>query len=426
MKCKRVIAGAMAVAWLVACASPSSVQPIPELGSAYALEKDELKLWNQSRDEERKLRQKLELLEDPLLQDYVDSLGQGLVEPATRASGQLNFSFHVVEDPTINAFAFPHGSIYIHSGLIARTESEAQLAMTLGHEISHVEQRHALKHRRSARNKAIGIGIAAAAASIIVAREAGRKAEQGDFSSAAVISRTADIILGVGLQLAYIAAVQGYGRRLEREADEAGMAKLVSAGYDPREAPRLFAVLLQEHPDAGKVERFFFASHPANEERRRTAEELLQTRYSVEAGSGTISSRDYELRRRLVVRHDARLNIEAGRLNLAEIQIDQVLEATPRDPVALTLRGKLHKRLAANAATPEQKRSEQEVALEAYLEAIDADPALAEPRREVGLLLMQTGRREEAGEHLRRYLDLAPGATDVQIIRDYLRELDAA
>lgn len=419
---RRALAALLAAAWIASCASPAAVRPIPEIGGQYALEKDEQRLWEDARKEEREILKKVKLVEDPLLSDYVEGLGQSLVEPAVRDSGQVQFRFRVIEDPTLNAFAFPHGSVFVHSGLIARTRNEAQLAMVLGHEIAHVESRHALRHHRSAMRKQIGFGIAAVAGSILIAHEAGQKAEKGDYSTAAVISRTADIILGVGLQLAFIAAIQGYGRDLERESDEAGLAKLVRHGYDPRQAPALFALLLKEHEDPGKV-AYFFSSHPANEERKRTAEELVRTRYAqAGAGAGRVTSPEFERRRRTVLREDARLNIEAGRLDVAGEEIEQALAIAPGDPVALTLRGDLLRRRAANARESE-RRAAEERAVEAYTEAVRADPKYAPPHRELGLIHLKRGERERAREHLEKYLALAPGAPDARAVRDYLADL---
>jgi len=424
---KRAVAGALVASWLAGCASPAAVRPIPQIGAAFALEADEQSMWEDARKEEREILKKAKLADDPLLNDYVERLGQSLVDPAVRDTGKVQFRFRVLEDPTLNAFAFPHGSIYVHTGLLARVENEAQLAMVLGHEVSHVEKRHALRHQRSARRKALGFGIAAVAGSILVAREAGQQAEQGDYSSAAVISRTADIILGVGLQLAFIAAVQGYGRDLERESDEEGMAKMVGHGYDPRQAPALFAVMLKERPDPGKAERFFFSSHPANQERRATAEEMLRTRYAAQAqaGTGVVNTPDYDKRRRIVLRNDARLNLEAGRLEIAEEEIGQVLAMAPADPAALTLKGDLQRRRAAGAREAE-RRTAEDAALEAYRQAIKADPKYAPPHRELGIVLLGRGEKDKARQHLERYLELAPNASDAAIVRDYLVELKPA
>lgn len=171
------------------------------------------------------------------------------------------------------------------------------------------------------------------------------------------------------------------------------------------------------------MERFFFSSHPANEERRSTTRELVETRYAQQArAGGKVTSPEFEMRRRIVLREDARLNLEVGRLDIAEEELEQALAAAPRDPVALTLKGDLKRRRAANAPEGERRRVE-DAALEAYSMAIEADPKYAPPHREMGLILLKRGEREKAREHLERYLDLAPDASDARIVRDYLTEL---
>src|SRR3990170_3267566 len=139
-----------------------------------------------------------------------------------------------MSDPTLNAFAMPNGHVYVHTGLLARLDDEAQLAMILGHEMTHVTHRHALKFNRDATNKQILYTILSVAASIGVA----------------------------------LAAINGYGRDLEREADAEGMKRLVRAGYDPKEAAKVFELLRSEGKDRGTLETFFFGSHPRSEERR--------------------------------------------------------------------------------------------------------------------------------------------------------------
>jgi tetratricopeptide (TPR) repeat protein len=170
------------------------------------------------------------------------------------------------------------------------------------------------------------------------------------------------------------------------------------------------------------MERFFFSSHPANEERKKTADELVQTRYAAQAGKGKATSPDFERRRRLVLRQDARLNLAAGRLDLAEEEIAQALAAAPNDPVALALRGDLRLQRAAGAAESERRLAEEE-ALRDYGAAIAADDTYAPPHRGAGLILLKRGERDQARRHLERYLALAPGAEDARVIRDYLSEL---
>jgi len=134
-------------------------------------------------------------------------------------------------------------------GLLSRVENESQLSMILGHEMTHVTNRHALMFNRDAQNKQIWFTALAIAASLGVAVAAGGQQGKGNYVSAEVLRTTSNIFLGLGLQLAFIASVNGFGRDLEREADREGMDRMVKAGYDPREAPRVFALLKNDHGD---------------------------------------------------------------------------------------------------------------------------------------------------------------------------------
>ena len=80
--------------------------------------------------------------DDYELQKYIDEVGQRLVEVCDR--NYLQYQFHVIDSPILNAFALPGGFIFITRGLLAELENEAQLAGVLAHEIGHVVARHSL------------------------------------------------------------------------------------------------------------------------------------------------------------------------------------------------------------------------------------------------------------------------------------------
>jgi len=151
-----------------------------------------------------------------LLEDYLERVVAALDTPGMAASTQLNYSVTVAEDPTL----------YVHTGLLARMESEDELATVLGHEMSHVENRHMLRQQRSARNKKIGLGVG----------EEGDAYKEGKYGKAARIGVVDDLMIGLGLQLAFVAAVNGYGRDLEHEADLGGFEKMAAGGGLPRAA----------------------------------------------------------------------------------------------------------------------------------------------------------------------------------------------
>ncbi|MFN2570955.1 MAG: M48 family metalloprotease, partial [Gemmatimonadales bacterium] len=80
------------------------------------------------------------LYPDPALQSYVQDLGTKLAATSERPS--LPWTFRVVDDPSVNAFAVPGGHVYVTRGILAHITNEAQLATVMGHEIGHVTARH--------------------------------------------------------------------------------------------------------------------------------------------------------------------------------------------------------------------------------------------------------------------------------------------
>jgi len=425
-------AASRSIAWLVivslltaSCAS-RSVLPIGAGGKPFAADADELTLWAQAEQEEAELQRKAKLYDDSLLDEYLGKIGDSLLPDEVRAAGGPGFKFGVIRDPTLNAFALPNGRIYIHTGLLARLDNEAQLAMIVGHEMAHVTSRHALSFNRDAQNKQILFTVLAAAASIGVAVAAGTRAQSGDYVGAAVLSQTANIVLGLGLQLAAIAAINGYGRDLERDADAAGMANLVRAGYDPKEAPKVFALLRNESRERGGLETFFFGSHPKLTERVETTSELIRTTYASEAAApDTVRTTDeFGLRMRTVVRENARLDIQAGRFKLAADQLDRVLAITPRDPLAHLYYGDLYRLQSQRTRDTADKADKARKALERYERSAELDPAYPDPFRQLGFLYYQQKDPERAKAAFRKYLALKPDASDAQRVKEYLVELD--
>ncbi len=91
------------------------------------------------------LLQEMSVYPDPELAAYVDQVGQRIAKVSHRP--QLNYSFTVIDTPTVNAFALPGGYIYITRGILAYLNSEAELAAVLGHEVGHVTARHSVRQQ---------------------------------------------------------------------------------------------------------------------------------------------------------------------------------------------------------------------------------------------------------------------------------------
>ena len=419
----RRVAWALVTVLLAGCAS-TKVPPIGA-GRPFQIEADERRIWADAEKEEAKLEKSGKVYDDPLLEEYLGRIGDRLVGSEVKEAG-VGLRFTVFRDPSLNAFAMPNGRVYVHTGLLARIENEAQLATVLGHELTHVTNRDALRFQRDATNKKIAYTVAAIALSIGVAVAAGKQAEHGNVVGAAVLSQTANAILGLGLQLAALAAINGYGRDIERQADEEGLARMVKAGYDPTQAPRVYQLLKKDGGDPSRLENFFFGNHPRLDERIETTGALLASRYAAQAQAPDriVDTPEFNLRIRTVVRENAALDIRAGRFNLAKAQLDRVLAIIPRDPVAHLYYGDLYRIQSQRAKALADKESLVRRAIDEYTEAARLDPAYPDPFRQLGFLYYQQEERDRSREAFQTYLRLKPDAPDARRIKEYLLELD--
>lgn len=421
-----------AVATLAVFASScltTQLPPISTAGAGFEPLPDELAIWEEAREEEKRLLGEVELYDDPLLVDYLDGIVARMNPPGMAANREVTYRVRVLEDPTLNAFAYPHGALYVHTGLLARMENEDQLATVFGHEMTHVEHRHMVRHRRSATNKQIGLTVVAIGAAVVLAGEEAEAVRAGRWGKAATIDVLGDVIVGLGLQLAFLAAVNGYGRDLEYEADAGGFAKMAAAGYDPGQASKVYQTLLADYGEPRKVEAFFFGSHPQLTQRIANAKQLAAERQAALAADGAGAPRagdDDEFVRRLrpVVRDDARLNLEIGRLKIAETQLLKALEWMPEDPETHYLWARLRLTQAEAEKDPAAQQSLRDEARMALQHTVRLDADHREAHRELGLLAYRDGDRRSACSELRRYVRLASDAEDLPRMRDYILELE--
>ena len=406
------------VLFLVMACTTSKIPPIGSPQQSFQLAADEREIWEQSEAEQQKLNRKGNLYQDPLLEEYLNDVTRRLTPPEVGEQG-MPIRLRILPDPSLNAFAYPNGAIYVHTGLLARVENEAQLATVLGHEITHVINRDAVRHYRSTRNKVIAANIAAVAASIGISAVAGDQSRQGNAVAASVIGQTSNALLGLGLQLGVLAAVNGYGREIEDMADVGAMRLMTQAGYNVNEAPKVHQMLLQRYGDPSRLENFFFGNHSRNQERIEHYERMLSADYAQVAHASTLitNTEEFQRRTRPLVRDNAILDIEAGRYGTAKAALERVLAVAPSDAKAHFYLGELYRKQRRDPADVEH-------AITAYRNAAEHDSSYPEPQRSLGLLYYSRGRKAEARQAFERYLELKPHADDRPQVREYLLELN--
>ncbi len=203
--------------------------------------------------------------EDPRLASYVTNIGLGLAKQTEYQ--QYPYRFTILNTQIVNAFALPGGYVYITRGLLALASSEAELAGVLSHELAHVTARHGAERRTAQQVAQLGLLLGA-----VGLRAAGLPSE----------------LMQVGQTVA-LAAIKGYSREHEFEADTLGIRYMSRAGYNA-DAMASFLGSLREHSKVearvlglppGKVDEFnIMSTHP------RTVERVRQAQRAASQGGG--------------------------------------------------------------------------------------------------------------------------------------------
>jgi predicted Zn-dependent protease len=239
----RVVVAAAVASLAVAC----SVNPATgERQLTLISEAQEIEM---GREADQEISASLGLYPDESAQSYVSALGKELAAKSERPD--LPWSFKVVDDSIVNAFALPGGFIYVTRGIMAHLNSEAEQVADLGHEIGHVTGRHSVERLSKAQLANMGLGVG-----MIVSPEL---RQFGDLAQ-----------MGMGLLFLK------YSRDDEREADDLGLRYSLRGGYDAREMPEVFTVLKRvgEIAGAGGIPNWL-ATHPDPEQRRQRIEGML-------------------------------------------------------------------------------------------------------------------------------------------------------
>ena len=206
------------------------------------------------------------LYDDAQLQQLVAELGASLA--ATSERPNLPWTFRVVDDPIVNAFALPGGFIYVSRGILAHFDSEAQLVSVLGHEIGHVTARHSASQITKQQLAQVGLGVG-----VILAPDL------ADFAGLA----------SAGLGLLFLK----HSRDDERQADALGFRYMTRADYDPREMPGVFMMLGRVTAAAGgRGAPAWLSTHPDPGDRRQRIDALI-VRSGRDLSGTTVRRREY-------------------------------------------------------------------------------------------------------------------------------------
>jgi beta-barrel assembly-enhancing protease len=364
-----------------------------------SFEGEEAQFMAAAGQEVAQVRAQLKPVNDPELQAYVDKVGRSLV-PKWVDPQQFHFTFTLVDDPTLNAFAMPDGTVVIHSGLLAALENEAQLAAVLGHEITHTTHRHGYRGYKDQQKKQSLFGVGSVLAGLAL----------GQTMSA----NTAGLITGLGTNLAYQAAVNGHGRKYEDQADEVGLYYMVEAGYDYMEAPEVWRVFGRYTQDQDKVSNFFFSDHSTHVARIKNLTKAINADYRAQVPRTTLRTGEEEYHGAVerLKQQNAMANYQNQQYGRAQRSLADTLDRNPNDATAHYNLGRV---LWAQGGAQNAER-----VLEEYAAAVQLDPNLAAPWRDIGVVFYELRDVNRAAKAFERYLQLAPDAPEAPKIRAFL------
>ncbi|SHO55829.1 beta-barrel assembly-enhancing protease [Vibrio quintilis] len=204
----------------------------------------------------RVLRSHQPVINDPVLNQYINTLGHKLVANADNV--KTPFTFFLIRKREINAFAFFGGYVALHSGLFLHTRSESELASVMSHEIAHITQRH-LARSMEAEAKRSPATIAALVGSLLLT----------------IAAPEAGIAAMTATQAGSVQQRINYTRENEKEADRFGIETLAKSGFDPYAMPRFFGKLAAEYQYASKPPAMLL-THPLPESRITDSRERAQ------------------------------------------------------------------------------------------------------------------------------------------------------
>jgi predicted Zn-dependent protease len=193
------------------------------------------------------VQKELPLLNDAAVEEYIAGIGQKLVRviPPEYQHPEFRYSFRVVNQKEINAFALPGGPMFVNRGMIEAAHDEGEIAGVMAHELSHV----ILRHGTAQATKATKYEVGAIAGQIL----------------GAIVGGTAGSIIAQGSNFGISTYFMKFSREYESQADILGVQLMSRAGYNPQSMANMFRTLasqggsgpewLSDHPNPGNREQ---------------------------------------------------------------------------------------------------------------------------------------------------------------------------
>ena len=361
---------------VLALAIPALADTITPYKSAAALAnipEEEQRIWNEGDEFDKQIKRSGLIHTGAEFTQYV----QGVMDKLyPEFDGKIRV--RVIKSPYLNAFALPNGSIYINQGLLSRFQNEAQLATVLAHEGTHFTHRHGFHLQRTVKNASLVN---------LVTRLMG-------------LPQLVDLVI--------ISSVLGYNRELETEADNEGYKRLVAAGYNVHETPKVFEHLVRELKAADVKEPFFFSTHPKLQDRVDNFKKL---------SSGTPEGGITRVPEYVDQVLDLRLANLQNELTLGRSK--HVLLALCEEERLADYPPSVHYYLGEAYRLRARQGDEVSAEME-YLKALALAPDFAPTYRALGVLYLKQNAYADALPLFEKYLALAPGASDRQYIEHYL------
>ena len=341
---------------------------------------EEQMIWRRAKQEQDAIHDSGVLYRDADLENYLNHIAAKLQENS--GSREPSIKIKVVKDPTLNAFAFPNGVIYIHSGILARMENEAQLAALLSHEMIHCTHRHYIMAQRSIEDRTLAPGSA--------------------------LQEVARVPNRIGQRT----SIRRFTRELETEADRVGLDLMIKSNYDPKEILTLFEIMQLEIEVEGIREPYFFGTHPNVQQRIKNVNHWLAKKYRGKI-TGVINAEKYQSRISQLILDNARMDLRRGRFSVAKKTVEKLLVRMPDDARAYYLLGEILRQRG--------RHDDAAAAINYYEKSISLNPSFSEPHKSIGLIHYKDGEKGLAKKYFESCLLLSPDAIDKAYIQGYLK-----